>query len=538
MSTQHINDRLGPGGLNEVVTTYTDPSTGATSLVGAGSKIVRAGLAPQTSIDGRFVSGQPIGITRPVTKGGKLVCRFKASECTATGTPTLADHTGYDANGVVTGPVSRTGMPSMLKITPSADTAEGVRFTSPSTSLLTKTVAGKIGIWIYIETQPGYQPGGTAVGSLEVALTRNASNSFGEGVVVYFSPQQMKEGWNFLVFRMRNPAAYAKTGDVSEFHPYGISPVTNGAGADVDILNNDLGSIRILYSGAGVTGTNIYLDSVWTDFESMPQAVIGFDTDHQSVLDIALPKYSQYGWKGYYTENANYWDGTESRIWSDFSTGFTSRASVLYNAGWDCINHTLQHLPGSISTPTMGTLTDAGEIAYEVMAMHALLRSAGFERGAEFYAAPVNATSRLSEKVIAGCGFKMQRMARQQNVTVTPWGVPNPNHVGSVGIGSTAAAAYSETKNGSTTSVNGLNNITRMRRLIDCLIDYQATFFGFSHTLETAGDDGSGNGTPSNATDCMASLWTLTADYLAEKDAGGLIRVRDGFTGFYYGVGR
>lgn len=42
MSTQHINDRLGPGGLNEVVTTYTDPSTGQTVLVGADGAVYAA----------------------------------------------------------------------------------------------------------------------------------------------------------------------------------------------------------------------------------------------------------------------------------------------------------------------------------------------------------------------------------------------------------------------------------------------------------------------------------------------------------------
>lgn len=513
-------------------------ANGNTVLVGADGVIDNLNLTPTSFIDGRFVDGQPTGITRPVTKGGKLVCRFVASECTAVGLATLADHTGYDENGEVTGVVPRTGLASMLKVTPGDDTAEGFQLTSPATSLLNKAVNGKVGVWVYVETQPGYQAVGTPAGILEMALTRNTANSYANGLLVYFNTHQLKEGWNFLVFVMRNPAAYATSGGVTEYHPYGVQPTTNGTGADVDIVNNNLGSIRFMYSGTGITATNIYFDSVWTDFDVTSQAFIGHDTAEASIVDISLPKFQQYGWKGYFTANANYWDGVESRIWSDFSTGLNTYSDTLYAAGWDAINHTLQHLPGAAASPTMATLTNAGEIAYEVMSMHAMLRSAGFSRGAEFYAAPISAQSRLSEKVIKDCGYKLQRIARGQNIQVTPWGIPNPGHVGSIGMGSPMASAYVSVTNGVSTSSTGLNNITKMRNLIDCMIAYGASFSPFTHTLETAGDDGSGNGTPTVNTNCMASLFTLSMDYIAEKEAAGLIRVRDGFTGFYYGVGR
>src|SRR5512139_846448 len=97
INTISINDRLGPGGLENVGILSTD-ANGNTGLVGAVGSIVDLNLTPTSFIDGRFVDGQPTGITRPVTKGGKLVCRFVASECTASGLATLADHTGYDAN--------------------------------------------------------------------------------------------------------------------------------------------------------------------------------------------------------------------------------------------------------------------------------------------------------------------------------------------------------------------------------------------------------------------------------------------------------
>jgi len=515
-----------------------DPTTGSVvGLVGPDGVTVQPFQGQSSYPAKNGIDELVIAASRPVQSGGKMLCRFKASEWTAQGGATLADHSGFDANGVITGVVPRSGIPTMLKITSASDSGQGV--SANGTALNTILPSGKrlvngwFGLLVYVETQPGFQPGGTLAGTLLVQLSTNTST--GNGVYFSFNTNQSKEGWNFLVFRMRNTAAYVSGSGQSEFHPFGMTVGSYGTGATSDVVNNDIQRIDVLYSGTGITGTNIYLDSLWTDLNMQSQFVIGFDSSHSSVINYALPAFNERGWKGYATINANYWNGSSSRIWYDYSGTFPNHR-ILYNAGWEIVNHGLQHLPGDVATPKMGTLTDAGEILYEVVALDAIQRGNGFLRGAEFYVSPHSSTSRLAEKVIAEAGFKLQRHARKHNNYVLPWGIENPRHLGAAEIGYTGGGV-AQTTGGVASTVTGTETITKLRRWVDVMIDYQASAFPFSHEIQTSGDDGAGGVTPS-ANNIMRSTFELFATYVAEKEAAGLCRVRDGFSGFYYGTGR
>ena len=515
-----------------------------TVLVGADGVIDNLNLKPLATLDGRFLDGQPYGITRPVLNTGKLVCRFKASEMTAFGSAVLADHTGYDANGDVTGIVSRTGHPSMLKITPADDANEGAKVTTFAGTVFNATLAGHFGLWVYIETQPGYDTGGGAA-TLNVDLS--TTTAFTNYMSVAFAPNCLKEGWNFLVFRMRNFQAYVAASGVSETHPHGVIAKSIGDGSTANILASPIAGLRITLTGTGITGTNFYLDSMWTGFETQAQIVMGYDTTGASITDYAIPLFEQYGWKGYVTINGNYWDGVESRIWDNytFNTGdYPTHVAAVANAGWDTINHGLQHLPGSAasSLPKMSDLTDAAEIAYEVMANYGCMASLGLTRGLEFYAPPRNSMSRLAQKVIAGCGFKLQRAARGKHFAVTPWGVANPHYLGSLGLGATDEAVYQETLSNVSAEVKfgagGIGNLQKAKNAVDLAEDYGATLITYAHGLETADDDGTGDTLPAESTNCIESLNRLFMEYVKQKEDAGMLRVCDGFTGFYYGVGR
>lgn len=495
-------------------------------------------IKEQSTIDGRFLQGQPFGITRPVRQTGKLLCRFKASEWTPYGSATLADHTGYDSNGNITGVVSRTGHPTLLKVTPGDDSNEGCVVTNFASTFFEASLNGLFGLWVYLETQPGYEPGGSPTGTLSVELSTNGA--FTNCLYVAFNTNALKEGWNFLVFRMRNFSAYQASSGAEELHPFGVGAISYGSGAGANILANPINAVRIMFNGAGITGKSFYLDSMWTGFDTQAQFVLGYDTTHQSVLDIALPIFNQYGWKGYVTINGGYWDGVSSRILSNYNV--SSNATTFAAAKWDTINHGLRHLPGVAASPNMAQLTDAAEIAYEVMATYGIMKSLGLERGAEFYAAPQNSTSRLAEKVIRECGFKIQRAFRGNNTFVTPWGVPNLSHIGSISIGATGENAYNRTYENVSSSVQfgsgGIGNLQKMKNIVDIAVAYGSTVFCYTHGLETAGDDGTGNSLPAVTTNCIASLQTKFLEYVKEKENAGLVRVPDGFTGFYYGVGR
>src|SRR5688572_3779014 len=99
--------------------------------------------------------------TRAVTNPGKIVATF-ASGLWSAGSGTLTQgHTGFDANGNRTGITSRTGLPEMLAFAPASDAAVTLFLASPSTNLRTKALNGDLMLVCYVESQPGYQPGGT-----------------------------------------------------------------------------------------------------------------------------------------------------------------------------------------------------------------------------------------------------------------------------------------------------------------------------------------------------------------------------------------
>lgn len=514
---------------------------GSVSLLGPDARnIKQLNLADTAYLPARnaFLDPQPIGITRGCTGPGKLLCRFLASEWSVFGSSVLADHTGYDASGNITGVVPRTGMPSMLKIIPADDTNEGITQSGASLTAIFKgpkrLINGWFGLWVYVESQPGYEAGGGATtGSLTVELS--TTTSFSNNLAFGFNPNQLREGWNFLVFRMRNPSAYMAGSGVTERHPYGLGASGYGTGAATDVVNNDILAMRVMISGTGITGRNYYLDSAWTDLSFMPQFVIGFDTSAASIINYGIPKMAEHGWRGYATVNASYWNGTDPRIFYNFVANTNLR--TIYDAGWEIVNHGLMHLPGSAGTPTMKSLTNPGEIAYEVLALRTLQQGLGLNRGAEFYISPNSQSSRLSEKVIAEAGFKLQRHGTpKHNNYCTPWGIENPRNLGSLEFGYTSAI-YTETTSGTNSSINGNSTIDRLRNWVDMMIDYGATAFPFSHDIQTSGDSGSGTDVPA-ANNVMRSTWYMFADYIADKEAAGLCRVRDGFTGLYYGVGR
>lgn len=535
-NTISINDRLGPGGLNEVVTTYTDPSTGQTVLVGGDGK-----LMPFASVSARapLKNGQPFGITRAVQNPGKLVARFVDSEITViAGTPAHADHTGYDAAGAETGIVSITGQPNLLKITPAADTSEGIRFTTFATSVPDgQLVDGKFGMWVYVENLPGYEAGGTPTGYIKVVLTTQEAGLTGNALDITFTGNQVREGWNFLVFIMRNPLAYQDgTGEI-EYNPYGISVVNYGTGQYTDIVNSPITKIEINWVNMYDAGTacNLYFDSIVTGWETQAQVVLGCDAMEADIVDYVLPIFEEYKWVGYVAAPARVYSSGSTILYDVAGSGgwtnMVARAATLKSARWDCINHTMNHR-------ALTTLTDAAEIAYEILGVQSVYSAAGWTQGNEFYASPQSSTSRLSQAVIKNCGIKLQRHAKKSNVQLSAWGVDNIDHVGASDISSNSGGAYQKVTAGANTNVSGLQKASKLQILTDVMIAYGATWFPFWHYVTELGDTGSGEDLTGDDLYITRSAFTAWCAYVRQQQIAGNLRVCDGVTGFYYGVGQ
>lgn len=485
--------------------------------------VIGAGIVNQAQLD-----GQPIGITRPVRSAGKMVCGFGSGIWTTAGNLTLTQgYTGFDANGDITGIRSRTGQAEMLRVVCNDNAATDITMNSPATNILTTILNGRFCLKVWAENIPGYGPAGSQTGSLSVTLTTDAGGSFANGLLVGFNPNQLREGWNYLTFVMRDFLAYQAASGVTEDHPLGLQASSYGTGVAANVKATAITRIKI--SPQNLSGATLIFDSVWTGFDCQAQLVLGCDAAGSDLLTHALPIFQQYGWKGYIAVPGRIWT-SGSKLMSDW-TNPAANARLMYEAGWECINHGANHVRA-------GDLTNPAEIDYEISAVQSMYVNAKMVRGCEFYASPQSSSSRLSDKVIAQRGIKLQRHARRCNVAVTPFGIDNPQHIGAIDMGNAGTTSISSTVSNVVVTVTGWQVFSKLKRFIDMLEAYGATGFPFWHGITTLGDSGSGENTTGDNLLLTLSAFTKTAEYIKQREDAGGIRVRDGMTGFYYGVGR
>lgn len=519
MAGTHFKGPLYVNG-KEVPTYSTDSAGNVTGWVGPSKEHIPL-LEPKRYIGASL--DQPGDITRPVATYGKLACRFGSGMWSATGgSPTLTQgYTGWDGSGAKTGITSRTGQPDMLKVVPAADTAETIRLQSFSTNMLTKGLAGKFGLWVYVDAQPGYGVGGTLAGTITVTATTNASTT-GNACAVSFNTNQIREGWNFLTFVMRNVAAYQSGSGVTEYHPFGVV-ANSGTGVNADILTTDVARLEIQWQN--MSGSTMYFDSIWTAFTATPQIIFGNDAG-TNLLELAVPIFDSYGWIGYTAHPYNS-SGAHAVI-TDLTTNVAANGTALYAKGWDFINHTANH-------PQLGALSAEAQIVYEMETARAWQYALGLQRGAEFYASPQSSSSRLSELVIKNLGFKLQRHARRWNVHVTPFGIDNPQHLGAIDMGSASSGGVSSIVAGTASSVSGFQTATKIKRAIDVVVAYQCAFFPFWHGVTQSGDTGSGDDATGDNLLLTYSAFQQVCAYVRQLELAGSLQVCRGMTGFYYG---
>lgn len=536
----------GPGVPGQEGVIYQTPRNGSTmsrTYIWNGERHVQFGQPEvEALVSGDWVppsrtvgadNEQPVGIIKPVKRFGRLAANFLTGLWTLTGSAATVTqgYTGWDGNGAKTGIVSRTGQQAMLKVAMGnaaggGNTSHEITLTSIATNMLQRQLGGKLGLWVYIERQPGYQPAGTLAGTLQIDIstTTGGSNAMYAG----WNSNQIKEGWNFLKFVQRNPAAYVTGSGVVEYHPFGTVVSSFGTGADTDIVNGTVNRLRINWSN--MADATLYFDSLWTDFDVTPQICLGNDAGI-NLVEIALPIFQQYGWVGYAAFPFNVVDsGTANFTQQPDLMGYDpSRLQTLYSAGWDVINHTLTHA-------SLGTYTSEAAIVAQMRQSQAWLAEYGFVRGMEFYASPQSSSSRLSDTVIRQLGFKLQRHARGANVAVTPFGIPNPDHIGSIDMGGTTSSGVSAVTGGAASSVMGWQIASRLIRMLDVCEAYGDTLHAFWHGITTSGDTGSGEDLTGDNLLLTASAFRRFCDDVRARELAGRLIVCKGMTGFYYGT--
>lgn len=458
-------------------------------------------------------NGQPQTISRPCKKIGNKAIGFATTDAWSivngtAGTDFIVteDHSGYDASGNITGLQSRTGVSKMKKVQVLTDSL--IRFRRQSLSIDAK---GRLGLWVYFEASK----------ACTITITLGSVN--GSSAVDYnFNSNQTKPNtWNFLVIaRANNPISNADR----EMHPFGLTE----AFADYTSAQWCTQTIKSIWVQLqGMSATTVYLDSFWTGMETTAQFVLGADQTGQDTIDYVLPEFKKYGWKGYIAEPFRL--GSYEEIANLSAKGRSAALDAVYAAGWDVVNHSMNHL-------TMATLTDAGQIRYEVDMCRAWLVGLGYEKGQEFFVSPVSSSSMLTRKVIKAAGYVVQRHGGHDANHVTPFGMDDASFVGSIDVG---ASTWIFNQVDAGLYPYNYPHIAMLRKWVDMIIKYQATGFPFWHGVTALGDPGDGSGQYTlNTTTMYLSTFRLLMQYIAEKEAQGLCRVPDGFTGFYYGSGR
>lgn len=456
-----------------------------------------------------------MGIPRPCTRKGKKLAGFTSADtwllflgnvegtnCITTNDVTNIDNT----TGLPTGPVSPDGTSLLKKFEILTNGNVGIKKVGMSVN-----INGMIGFWVYI----GKPTNNTVKMHIGVSTSGTGpANDFNFTNNAVFPDQ-----WNFIVIAR---SADATSNTNVEAHPFGIvesiydytqcrfksQPITR-----IDITCEDM------------AGSVLYFASTMYDWETMPQFVLGGDSSGQYTRDIVLPKFKQYGWVGYIAETFRLASG-EVTDWGAYGT--TTYLDEVYDAGWDIVSHTVNHLNATAAYPT-----NAGMARYEAVASKSWLASLGYTRGNEFYVSPQGATNKLVSTVVKNAGYVLQRHGSHDVTQVTPYGVMNPEHIGSLDIGGNgwlygATAPYQY----------NYAQIDNLKIWVDMVIKYKGTAFPFWHVVRTLGDTGDGRGVPPDSITMYKSTFELFMDYVATKESQGLCRVVDGFTGFNYGSGR
>lgn len=485
--------------------------------------IVGADFAIRDSLQVLPTSGQPLGLSKPANTMGKKILGFATADAWvknisgygAEGTDyiTTEEYTGVDpVTGLVNGFASRTGATKMRKV--QFLTTATVQFKKDNLAI---SLNGKLGLWVYCECASGVNnPAmsillGTTVGSQACEFS--------------FNNNIMKpNAWNFLPIVR---SADAVSNSDKESHPFGLTEsITNFADSKFVSMPTQSIYMRII----GIVGMTLYFDSLWSAWDTMPQFCLGADYSGADTINYVLPKFKQYGWKGYIAQPYRIQGGGWQDVldWNAIPAGTKAALDACYSAGWDIINHSVNH-------QAIGTYTDPTQIRFEINACRAWLSTYGWTRGQEFYASPMSSSSVFSRKVIADCGIKLQRHGTHDANMVTAFGVDDLTHVGSQDIG------------GQTWIFNSADpthypytypHIVNLRTWVDMIIKYGACGMPFWHGVKVLGDPGDGTGNSGDAVMMFKSTFDLFMDYIAQKEAAGLCRVTDGMTGFYYGVGR
>ena len=343
---------------------------------------------------------------------------------------------------------------------------------------------GKMGLWIYLPVTP-------SAGSIGLIFSPLPTSEGADTVYATWSAARLKQGWNFLT--------WAPTGTNYTTHPTGTTTIGNGAYATVAAILEFLRAGKIqcitLNFSSWPAGQPVYFDSIVWGQRSRANVVLGFDGKSTSNLTTTLPYMTDRGFAGYVACHCDT-DGSTS-----LSPTAISQMDQYYDAGWDIINHTLNHKNYTTE------ITDASAITADVLAMQAVIDSNGWTRGKGHFVYTQGAYNETTIAAVYAAGMKLQRC-------------------GVSGVFPTVADGWNGLD-----SIYGLcggkeieNTVTQAqaRAQIDAAILYGETVWPFWHATTTSGDATNNSGVSTTVNTLFLQSFL---DYVLMKQQQGLIDV-------------
>lgn len=515
------NSLTGEGGLT---LSKVDPTTGQTVIVGPDGVPIKLGGSgiPLSTIP----PGQSAKVTTAVKNAGTMLAPCSTWTLTGNGTAgtdyiTDTNYTGMDAAGNKTGVQSRTGTSAMRML-------KGLTNTGVPRLGLTGNLGvfnGLLGLWVYIERNPVADPQPVLGQGLAISLgmSTNAA-ALWDRISYNFNPNALKiGGWNFLaVARAANPSSATD----KERHPFGITETISATVADTAWVTEEVRGVFV--DVANKQGYTFYFDRAVHSWDAEPRFVIGADVAGLDTRDHFLRLMQDNGWgqHGYLAVPCRVSAYSELDYLKRGPSAEQIGMQAAYDAGWDLINHSVNHQQAANLTAVQNRFEIEGNRAWHHMQ--------GYYKGQEFYASPQSSTSEVSRKVIADCGIKLQRHAMRDATHVTAYGVDNMAFIGSVDIG---ANSWLLNSSDNVRWPFAYNHITNLRNWVDMIIKYKATGFAFFHTVTTLGDPGDGTGNTGDSVTMYESTLRLFLEHLKLRESEGKCKIAEGISGWYYGVG-
>lgn len=391
--------------------------------------------------------------------------------------PSAAAVLGSELTKDSTADTSKTRVVSAsTKCTLTGNTGGGLRNVTGPTFDVSSANAAVYGVWVYLQSPNGDQ-NGPSTAYVDLYLSNSFSIATNYRVFSFAGNHLRWNQWNFLCAHQNETGATNAAGTGSTaWTVSGTDPVTGGTASHV-----------VLWFG-NMSGATVWVNAVVKAPRSRPCVMIGFDQVTQALTDNALPLLEEREITGYLALNS--------------ASVYQSNWNLArqWNAlGWDCINHSANHL-------NLGSTSSEATIVTEVDGCLAVMEQEGVvdELTRRMFIAPENAMNPYLTAGLRARGYVLARGYKNMICVGTAYGgADEPLHMGAMDLGNPTSQA-------------------RLLGLLNSAYFYGGTIWVYAHDVNTTTP---ATGPTGNALQVYIDDLTAVLDRMVQLRASGHIDI-------------